>query len=104
MKSHIGGQYYDTFSFSYCFHPVVHEISHDEQMNNLGDHKPISHILRQNWGWTLAVEFIELSVGENPENDGNYSGYCLTGYEVRCVCLDLALLQLEIWYFFGEEN
>lgn len=64
----------NTFSSPDGFDPVIHEISHDEQMDNLTDHKPQSDIFRENRGRTVRVEFIELCISEDPEDDGKDSG------------------------------
>jgi hypothetical protein len=56
----------DSSSVAHGFDPVVHEISHDEQMDYLGNHEPISHVLRHQTHGFVGVKF---GVGEDPENN-----------------------------------
>ena len=43
---------------------VVHEIGHDEEMDDLRGHEPISYILGKRGHGSISVE---LSIGEDPE-------------------------------------
>ena len=72
-----------------CLDVVVHEIGHDEEVDYLRYHEPVSHILRQQAHRPVSVQ---LGVGEDPERDEEHPGYGLSGYEVGGVGLDVAFL------------
>lgn len=71
------------------FDVIVHEIGHDEQMDELGQHEPIAHILREETHGGVGVE---LSVGEDPEDDEEDAGDGLGCHEVRGVGLNVPFL------------
>ena len=68
MHSNICGEK-DLLTVAHSLNPIVHKISHDEQMDNLADHKPNAHIFRQDRRRFLRVELIKFRICENPKDD-----------------------------------
>ena len=63
-QSDIGGQLYSIRSMEKSLNIVIHEICHNDQMNDLRSHEPVTHILRQQTHSSISIE---LRIGENPE-------------------------------------
>ena len=61
------------------FEVVVHEVGHDDEVDDLGGHEPVSYVLGEETHGSVCVEF---GVGEDPEDDEEYSGYSLGGYKM----------------------
>lgn len=88
-KSNVNRELNGSGSCSDRSDPVIHKICHYKQMDDLGDHEPIPNIFRKK---TTCLVCVQLSIGENPENDEKNTRYGLGCYKMGCVCLDIALL------------
>lgn len=70
MESDVDRELDDSTACAHGLDPVIHEVSHDEQMDDLGKHEPITHVFRQQ---TASLVSVQLRIREDPEHDEQYS-------------------------------
>lgn len=98
MESDIGGER-DALAPAHGLHPVVHEIAHDEEVDDLADHEPDAHVLGEDRRRALGVELVEFAVGEDPEDYGQDPRDGLRGHEVGSECFDFSALHIQCCTF-----
>lgn len=59
--------------------PIIHEIPHNEEVDDLRNHEPVSHIFRQQTHRRFSVQ---LRVRENPKDNEENPGDSLRRHEV----------------------
>lgn len=79
----------DAGAVTYGLDIVVHEVRHDEQMDDLRGHEPVSHVLGEQ---THCLFCVQLRIGEDPEDDEEDSRNSLGCNEVGCVGFDVTFL------------
>lgn len=88
-QSDIGGQLDDAGSTTHGLHPVVHEICHDDQMDDLWGHEPVPYVFGEEAHGSIRVQ---LCVSKDPENDKEDTGDPLGRHEVWGEGFDVAFL------------
>ena len=79
-QSYIGWQLDHSGSASHSLDPVIHEIGHDGQMDDLRCHEPISHIFRKETHRLISVEF---GIRKNPKGYKQNSRNSLRSNKMR---------------------
>ena len=59
----------DAITSPNCFYPIIHEISHNEKVDDLRDHEPVANIVMKNCIGGIGSAYVEFCIGVNPEND-----------------------------------
>lgn len=102
MRSDVGGQLDDSRAVADGLEPVVHEVPHYEQVDDLRGHEPVAHVLREQTHRGLRVQ---LGVGEYPEDNEEDSRDALRCHEMGGVRLDISLLHMSgVTLFLNSTN